>query len=164
MTLKKWRIRCCCPNNAFQLPEKKMHPPPRVGRFTLFVSQRCAEEEHGNIHFKSGPEKTCEKCASLNRAIINFSLAPHCCHTVCPFSGHHRAYGHMKWDEMRQTGSSVLSIDSSTIHIHYVWLLCSWSSCSAEAHRCLTNLRFYGELQILEEEGKTKRESGIVNQ
>lgn len=96
VTLKKWRIRCCCPNNAFQLPEKKMHPPPRVGRFTLFVSQRCAEEGHGNIHFKSGPEKTCEKCASLNRAIINFSLAPHCCHTVCPFSGHHRAYGHMK--------------------------------------------------------------------
>lgn len=93
-------------NNAFQLLHEKnasttgwSHCLYRRRIMTIFISRVVQR-------------KTCEKCASLNRAIINFSLAPHCCHTVCPFFLRTPldTLNEMGWDEMRmrQTDSSLL--------------------------------------------------------
>lgn len=101
-------------NNAFQLLHEKnasttgwSHCLYRRRIMTIFISRVVQR-------------KTCEKCASLNRAIINFSLAPHCCHTVCPFFLRTPldTLNEMGWDENETNWLLCLmpvSIDSSII-------------------------------------------------
>lgn len=79
-------------------------------------------ERGGQLVQSRSEEETCEKCASLNRAIINFSLAPYCCQIVCLGPKKDRE-GHIQChkDEMRQSVSA-RSIDSSATCSHIVRL------------------------------------------